>query len=133
MDAQSPITLSADGVPIQYDVQGSGAPALVFVHSWCCNRHYWDQQVPHFAPRYTVVRLDLAGHGASGRDRTAWTMAAFGQDVVAVVEHLKLAQVVLIGHAMSGGVIVEAARRLPTTVIGEIGRASCRERVCQYV
>jgi len=121
MDAQSHVTLSADGVPIHYDVQGNGAPALVFVHSWCCNRHYWDRQVDHFSPHYTVVRLDLAGHGASGRDRTQWTMGAFGQDVVAVVEHLRLAQVVLIGHAMSGVVIVEAARRLPTTVIGLVG------------
>jgi pimeloyl-ACP methyl ester carboxylesterase len=48
-------------------------------------------------------------------------MAAFGQDVIAVVEQLGLEQVVLIGHAMSGAVIVEAARHLPTAVIGLVG------------
>src|SRR5712691_5065743 len=48
-------------------------------------------------------------------------MAAFGQDVVAVVEHLRLEQVVLIGHSMGGPVIIEAARRLPTAVIGLVG------------
>jgi len=121
MNAQSNIALSADGVPMHYDVQGHGTTALVFVHSWCCDRRYWDRQVDHFAPQYTVVTLDLAGHGASGQARTQWTMAAFGQDVIAVVEQLGLEQVVLIGHAMSGVVIVETARHLPTAVIGVVG------------
>lgn len=65
----------------------------------------------------TPVSLDVAGHGASGRDRTQWTGAAFGQDIV-VVEQLRLEQVVLIGHSMGGRWIVEAARRLPAIVIG---------------
>ena len=101
MNVQSHIAISVDGVPIHYDVQGNGATALVFVHGWCCDRHYWDRQVSHF-PHYTVATLDLAGHGESGRDRTRWTMPAFGQDVVAVVEQLGLEQVVLIGHSMGG-------------------------------
>jgi pimeloyl-ACP methyl ester carboxylesterase len=121
MHAESHIALSADGVPIHYDVQGTGMIALVFVHGVCCTRRFWDRQVNDFAPQYTVVSLDLAGHGASGRDRTQWTMAAFGQDVVAVVEQRGLKQVVLIGHSLGGAVIVEAARRLPTAVIGLVG------------
>lgn len=118
MNAQSHVAISADGASIHYDVQGNGAIALVFVHGWCCDRHYWDRQVEHFAPHYTVVSLDVAGHGASGRDRTQWTGIAFGQDIVAVVEQLRLDQVVLIGHSMGGRWIVEAACRLPAAVIG---------------
>jgi pimeloyl-ACP methyl ester carboxylesterase len=48
-------------------------------------------------------------------------MQAFGQDVVAVVNHLQLDEVILIGHSMGGNVIVEAALRLPERVIGLIG------------
>jgi pimeloyl-ACP methyl ester carboxylesterase len=118
MNVQSHVASSADGVPIHYDVQGNGVTALVFVHGWCCDRHYWDRQVEHFAPHYTVVRLDVAGHGASGRDRTQWTGGAFGQDIVAVVKQLRLEHVVLIGHSMGGRWIVEAARHLPAVVIG---------------
>ena len=105
---------------MHYTVRGNGAIALVFVHGWCCDQRYWDQQVEHFAPHYTVVSLDVAGHGASGRDRAQWTGAAFGQDIVAVVEQLRLEQVVLIGHSMGGRWIVEAARRLPAIVIGVV-------------
>lgn len=112
---------SADGVPIAFEVHGSGQPALVFVHGWTNNRSIWDVQVPHFAQQHKVVTLDLAGHGESGRDRLAWTMAAFGEDVVAVVDKLGLDQVVLIGFSMGGPAILEAARRMPNRVVGLVG------------
>jgi pimeloyl-ACP methyl ester carboxylesterase len=121
MNLPSHIARSVDGVPIHYDVQGNGATTLVFVHGWCCNRHHWDRQMSYFAPQFTVVSLDLAGHGESGCNRTRWTIPAFGQDVVAVVRQLGLEQVVLVGHSMSGPVIVEAARCLPSVVIGLVG------------
>jgi pimeloyl-ACP methyl ester carboxylesterase len=47
-------------------------------------------------------------------------VSAFGQDIVAVVEQLRVEHVVLIGHSMGGRWIVEAARRLPTAVIGVV-------------
>ncbi len=113
--------ISADGVSIAFEVRGEGEPALVFVHGWCCDRSYWDAQLPHFSQKYKVVALDLAGHGESGLDRKEWTMEAFGVDVVAVVEKLALDQVVLIGHSMGGPVILEAARRMPEHVTGLVG------------
>jgi pimeloyl-ACP methyl ester carboxylesterase len=112
------IARSADGVPIHYEVLGSGAPALVFVHGWSCDRSYWRHQTNHFAAGHQVVAVDLAGHGESGVGRASWTMPAFGEDVAAVVEELGLHDMVLIGHSMGGDVIVEAALRLPGRVAG---------------
>jgi len=126
------VVVSADGVPIYYEVYGQGMPALVFVHGWSCNRSHWHKQVEHFAKEYRVVVIDLAGHGESGQNRSSWTMAAFGQDVVAVVEQLKLAQVVLIGHSMGGTIIVEAAKELPTQVIGLVGVDTFRDLGATY-
>jgi pimeloyl-ACP methyl ester carboxylesterase len=111
---------SADGVPIRYAVSGAGEPALVFVHCWTGDRRFWDAQVACFAPRHRVVALDLAGHAESGRERRAWTIPAFGEDVRAVVERLALSRVILVGHSMGGTVILEAARRLGPRVVGLI-------------
>lgn len=113
--------VSADGIQISFNVQGSGTPALVFVHGWCCDKTYWDAQVPFFSKRYKVVTIDLAGHGESGLERKDYTMTAFGEDVEAVVDKLGLDNVVLIGHSMGGAVILEAAQRLPERVIGIVG------------
>jgi pimeloyl-ACP methyl ester carboxylesterase len=113
--------ISADGVSIVYEVRGEGEPALVFIHGWCCDRSYWSEQLPHFAEKYKVVAIDLAGHGESGLDRKEWTIEAFGDDVVAVVDKLNLEQVVLIGHSMGGFVMLEVGREIPQRILGLVG------------
>jgi pimeloyl-ACP methyl ester carboxylesterase len=113
--------ISADEVSIAYEVRGEGEPALLFIHGWCCDRSYWSEQLPHFAEKYKVVAIDLAGHGDSGLDRKEWTMEAFGEDVVAVVDKLNLEQVVLIGHSMGGFVMLEAGREIPQRILGLVG------------
>lgn len=135
------VALSADGIPVCYEAHGTGAPALVFVHGWSCDRGYWGAQIDHFARRYQVVSIDLAGHGGSGVGREAWTMPAFGTDVLAVVEKLGLGEVVLIGHSMGGDVVVEAALRLPGRVAGvvwvdayrKLGEPHSREQVDEFL
>ena len=111
---------SPDGIPIRYDAAGKGDPALVFVPCGGCNRGFWDGQMAYFAAKHRVVALDLAGHGQSGGGRKDWTIAAFGEDVVSVVEALGLKRVVLIGHSLGGPAVLEAARRMPGRVAGVV-------------
>lgn len=103
---------SADGVRIAFEVRGAGHPALVLVHGWSCDRGYWLAQLEPLSREFLVVAVDLAGHGESDSGRREWSIAAFGDDVASVVQHLALEQVVLVGHSMGGDVILEAARRL---------------------
>jgi len=121
-EAQWPgITLSADGVPISYEIHGDGEPTLVFVHGWSCDARYWGAQVPYFSMRHRVITLDLAGHGHSGLGRSRYTMESFGEDVAAVVKAAGAERAILIGHSMGGQVIACAARILPGRVSGLIG------------
>lgn len=115
---------SADGVEIAYTVWHHGDPgatALVFVHGWQCDRGYWSEQIDTFDDDYTVVTVDLAGHGDSGVDREEWKLASFGGDVAAVVEALELESAVLIGHSMGGPAVLEAAPLLDGRVVGVVG------------
>lgn len=113
------VAVAPDGLGVHFEREGAGAtPALVLVHGWSCDRSYWRYQVPWFAETYDVVAIDLAGHGDSGVERDGWTMRAFGDDVVAVVQSLELDELVLVGHSMGGDVVVEAALRLPGRVAG---------------
>ena len=109
---------SADNVQVSYQMAGEGPLSVVFVHGWSCDRNYWKQQLDYFAQVHRVVALDLAGHGVSGLNRDDWTIPAFGEDVAAVINGLKLERVVLVGHSMGGPVIVEAARIATQDVIG---------------
>lgn len=114
-------TVSADGVNINYQVYGTGEPALVFVHCWCCDHTYWDNQVPYFSKKYKVVTIDLAGHGDSGLNREKWTLQAYAQDVAAVIKKLDLKKVILIGHSMGGPVSAETALLIPDRLLGLVG------------
>ncbi|HEY4645049.1 MAG TPA: alpha/beta hydrolase [Steroidobacteraceae bacterium] len=112
---------SEDGVRIRYRVYGKGDPALILIHCWSCDSGYWDQQLDTLKARYTVVTLDLAGHGESGTARGDWSIPAFGADVAAVAGRIRNQQIVLVGHSMGGPVALEAARRLRERVIGIVG------------
>lgn len=109
------------GVPIAYDVAGSGSTALIFVHGWSCDRSYWREQVSVFASKYRVVAIDLGGHGASPASRDDWSIESFGEDVAAVAAAVDADHYVLIGHSMSGQVVLDAATQLGDRVIGIIG------------
>jgi pimeloyl-ACP methyl ester carboxylesterase len=110
-----------DGVSIAYDVRGAGDTALVFVHCWACDRSFWRGQVDTFSGEYRIVTLDLAGHGASGSEREAWTVARLAEDVRAVVESLDIQRVVLVGHSLGGPVSLEATRLMPERVMAVVG------------
>lgn len=105
-------TTSRDGVEIHYEVTGEGDTALVFVHGWLGNTRWWDAQRDAFAATHRVVALDLAGHGQSGRTRTAWSAEAYADDIVAVIEAVAAPRVVLVGHSMSGAYALAAAPRI---------------------
>ena len=112
---------SFDDTPIAFDVRGSGDPALVFVHGWCCNRGHFSAQMDALEKEHRVVALDLGGHGQSGTDRKTWHIRDLARDVEAVVDHLNLAHVILVGHSMGGPVSLQAAARMPDRVIAVVG------------
>jgi pimeloyl-ACP methyl ester carboxylesterase len=111
---------STDGIPIRYESRGSGQPAIMLVHGWTNSRDIWGEHPRTLARTHRVVALDLPGHGASGADRAQWTMDAFGEDVVAVADHLELDRIVLVGFSMGAAVVLEAAERMPDRAIGVV-------------
>ena len=115
------IAIAPDGVHVQYRLYGQGEPALVFIHGWSCDSNYWREQVKFFKSRYTLVTVDLAGHGGTDANRSEWTMTRFGQDVATALAAVPNQQVILIGHSMGGPVALEAARLLGKRAIGIIG------------
>jgi pimeloyl-ACP methyl ester carboxylesterase len=112
---------SADGVHIEYHVYGHGDPAVVLIHGWACDSGYWHAQLADLQSKYTTVTLDLAGHGGSGRNRTDWSMARYGEDVAAVVRQLTNPRIILVGHSMGGPVALEAAPLIGPRLLGVIG------------
>ena len=124
--AEMHIVLSPDSVHIEYHVYGHGDPAVVLVHGWAADANYWSRQIEPLAARYTVVALNLAGHGASGSNRTDWSIANYAQDVTAVAREIPSARLVLVGHSMGAAVVLAATPLIGSRVIGIVAVEALR-------
>jgi pimeloyl-ACP methyl ester carboxylesterase len=119
-DGSPRLATEPDGVHIEYRIYGNGDPAIVLVHGWATDANYWNAQFDVLKARYTVVAVDLAGHGGSTGNRTNWSMENYGEDVALVARQLPNPQIILVGHSMGGTVALEAAPRIGARVIGII-------------
>lgn len=122
-----PIEVKNGILPIAYTKSGKGDTAIIFVHGWGINKEYWKSQVDAFDKRYTVVTLDIGGHGASGHERSSWKIEDFSNDVMAVIDSLNLNKVILVGHSMGGDIILDVAYKIPDRVVGFIGIDNFKE------
>lgn len=119
-DGAPQIVTEPNGLHIEYHVYGKGDPAIVLIHGWATDANYWNAQLNPLKAKFTVVAVDLAGHGASSRNRSDWSMGNYGEDVATVARVLPNQQIILVGHSMGGTVALEAARRIGDRVIGII-------------
>ncbi len=104
----------ARGGTMQCDLRAGpgGAPTVVMIHGWTCRRAYWSPQVAHLEDRYTVLALDLPGHGESPAPDAPRTIESAAEDVAAAINASVDGPVILMGHSMGGAVALETARTL---------------------
>ncbi len=112
---------AGEGTEIYYSEQGEGNTALLFLHGWGINSSYWDSQLEFFSENHRVIAMDLPGFGKSKSGRMHWTIQNYGNDVINVIDKLDLKKVILIGHSMSGDIIMEAALKNHKSIAGIVG------------
>ncbi|MCP1726505.1 pimeloyl-ACP methyl ester carboxylesterase [Natronospira proteinivora] len=88
------------------------APALIFLHGWCCDGADWEQQIAHFKGRHEILAPDLPGHGQTPAGHPeADNIPQLAKQALAVLAAAKSHKAVLIGHSMGGPVALEMAAR----------------------
>jgi pimeloyl-ACP methyl ester carboxylesterase len=113
-------TIEANGITIAYDDQGGdGGTPLVLIHGHPFDRSMWAPQVGEFSrsgPR--VIAPDLRGYGQSTVVGAKTPMATFARDIVALLDHLDLGEVILGGLSMGGQIVMEFYRLFPQRIRG---------------
>lgn len=74
---------------------------LLLLHGFPSTLHDWRLQIDHFSSKgYGVVALDLLGYGSSSKpyDVQQYRLKPMGDEVVELLDHLGLQQVVGVGH-----------------------------------
>jgi pimeloyl-ACP methyl ester carboxylesterase len=118
---ENKIKIRNNQVEINYYQQGKGNTTLLFLHGWCINKSYWNNQLNFFSNEYTTLAMDLPGFGKSTAFRQNWTIEEYAEDVNALIDSLHLQYVVLIGHSMSGEIMIQTAMLNNPNIIGLIG------------
>ncbi|MBE9228994.1 alpha/beta hydrolase [Phormidium sp. LEGE 05292] len=92
---------------------GQGEQTLVFAHGFGSDQTAWRHQVAAFQSSYKIVLFDHVGAGKS--DMAAYSprryssLYSYAEDLLELCVQLKLSQVILIGHSVSGMVSLLAA------------------------
>lgn len=111
--------LSYQGYRIGYVEYGSGERPIVLIHGLLMNRRMFERLGPALAARGNhVICIDLLGHGRSDQpdDLRLYSMPLFGEQVVALLDHLGLERAVVGGTSLGANVALELAVRHPDRV-----------------
>lgn len=107
-------TLERPNCDMYYEEAGSG-PALIFAHGAGGNHLSWWQQVPVFAGSYRCVAFDHRGWGRSIPSGGPGP-AAFVEDLIALMDELRIDQAALVAQSMGGWSCLGAAVQAPERV-----------------
>lgn len=98
---------SPDGVQVAYDHNGTG-PAIVLVHGGGSNRQEWHEAgyVRRLQEEFTVITLDLRGHGESGlpAEPAEYTPGKMGRDILTVADACGFERFIIWGMSYGGRV-----------------------------
>ncbi len=104
-----PFFQAADGTNLFYRDWGTGRP-IVLLHGWPLNGDSWEyQSVPLAEAGFRVIAPDRRGFGRSEQPWSGNDYATLSADVVDLLDHLDLHDVVLAGFSMGGGEVARIA------------------------
>lgn len=99
-----------NGISVHYAVYGQGTP-VIFLHGGLANTDYWGNQVPAVAARHTVILMDSRGHGRTTRDARPYGYDLMADDVVGLMDFLKIDKADIVGWSDGGILGIDLALR----------------------
>jgi 3-oxoadipate enol-lactonase len=102
------IALLPGGLELVYDDSGRGVP-LLFIHGWPHDRTLWSGQMSGLPTQARCIAPDLRGFGGSSV-MGPYSVAQYADDLAALLDTLKIQQVVACGLSMGGYVALGLLR-----------------------
>jgi pimeloyl-ACP methyl ester carboxylesterase len=99
-----------NGISVHYAIYGHGSP-VIFLHGGLANTDYWGNQVPAVAAHHMVILMDSRGHGRSTRDARPYGYDLMADDVVALLDYLKIPKADVVGWSDGGILGIDLALR----------------------
>jgi 3-oxoadipate enol-lactonase len=103
-----------NGWSTDYNIYGkaSGLP-VVFIHGFPFSQEMWRSQVAELSGDHRVITYDVRGHGESEVGDGQYTIEFFVDDLIGLLDHLRIEKAVVIGLSMGGYIALRAIERNP--------------------
>lgn len=98
---------------LNYKITGTGKVNLVLLHGFMENLSIWGDMEKNLSTDFTLIKIDLPGHGLSKVYGESHTMEFMAEEVLKVTESLDLKRFHLLGHSMGGYVSLAFAEKFP--------------------
>ncbi len=86
-----------------YDLEGPvDAPVVTLIHGLGMHRETWNDYRPALSKRYRVLSYDLGGHGQSEIPDETPSLTSIAQQLVRLLDHLKIEKTAIIGFSIGG-------------------------------
>jgi non-heme chloroperoxidase len=117
-------------IEIHYEDHGAGAP-VVLIHGYPLNGNSWERQERELlASGHRVISYGRRGFGRSSQPTTGYDYDTFAADLNALLEHLDLNDVTLVGFSMGSG---EVTRYLGTYGSARVRKAALLGAIPPYL
>jgi pimeloyl-ACP methyl ester carboxylesterase len=108
-------TAEIRGIRMYYETYGAGSP-LLLIHGGAGNGMQFEKQIPAFAPHHQVILPDCRAQGRTTDRPGPLTYHDMAEDMIALLDHLKLSQVDVMGWSDGGIIGIDMAIHHPDRV-----------------
>lgn len=98
---------------LNYQISGNGKEPLVLLHGFMENLMIWEDMESRLSQDFTLIKIDLPGHGLSKIFGEIHTMETMAEEVKKVTDSLSLEKFHLLGHSMGGYASLAFAEKFP--------------------
>lgn len=105
-----------NGLRMYYEVHGSGEPVVLLQGAFMTITNNWDGWIGELSRTRQLIAVELQGHGRTADIPRDITNENLADDVVALLDELKIPRADLIGYSMGGSVAMQCAIRHPDKV-----------------
>lgn len=113
--------IKINGVSLSYDDEGSAdALPVIFIHGFPFSKNMWTSQLGFLKNTHRAIAYDVRGHGNSEAGTDDFSIDLFADDLLALLDELKIQRAIVCGLSMGGYIVLNAIQKQPHRFAGLI-------------
>lgn len=105
-----------NGIDIYYEMHGKGEP-LILISGLGGDHTFWQPSVEILASRFRVIIYDVRGSGKSAMPNSPYSMDIFSDDLLALMNALKIEKANILGFSMGGCIALQFSLNHPERLL----------------